>query len=87
MIVGDGIRGEAELLLGDLHRYARFEFTLALTELAVFRMPESNSLLIRPRTLVKTEVVRRVVYGTAESTPAGSEAPASERVETLSSED
>jgi hypothetical protein len=32
MIVGDGIRSEAEVLLGDLHRYVRFEFTLALVE-------------------------------------------------------
>jgi hypothetical protein len=87
MIVGDGIRSEAEILLGDLHRYARFDFTLALIELAVFRMPEPNRLLIRPRTLAKTEMVRRVVFGTtAEASSAGQAAPAAEKVETLSSE-
>ena len=76
MIVGDGIRSEAEILLGDMHRYARFEFTLALIELAVFRMPEPNRLLIRPRTLAKTEMVRRVVFGTtAEAPSAGRSRP------------
>jgi hypothetical protein len=83
MIVGDGIRSEAEILLGDLHRYARFDFTLALIELAVFRMPEPNRLLIRPRTLAKTEMVRRVVFDTtAEASSAGQVAPAAEKVET-----
>jgi hypothetical protein len=87
MIVGDGIRSEAEILLGDLHRYARFEFTLALVELAVFRMPESDRLLIRPRTLAKTEMVRRVVLGaTTETSSTGQLASAPEKVETLSSE-
>jgi hypothetical protein len=87
MIVGDGIRNEAEILLGDLHRYARFEFTLAMIELAVFKMPEPNRLLIRPRTLIKTEMVRRVMFGTmAEASSAGQAAPVSEKVETLSSE-
>jgi hypothetical protein len=87
MIVGDGIRNEAEILLGDMHRYARFEFALALIELAVFRMPEPNRLLIRPRTLAKTEVVRRVMFGTtAEASSAEQAAPVSEKVETLSSE-
>jgi hypothetical protein len=87
MIVGDGIRNEAEISLGDMHRYARFEFTLALIELAVFKMPEPNRLLIQPRTLAKTEVVRRVMYGTAaEASSAGQAAPVSEKVETLSSE-
>jgi hypothetical protein len=87
MIVGDGIRSEAEILLGDLHRFARFEFTLALIELAVFRMPESNRLLIRPRTLAKTEVVRRFVLGSGqEASGIGQGPPASEKVETLSSE-
>jgi hypothetical protein len=86
-IVGDGIRREAEVLLGDLHRYAHFEFTLALIELAVFKMPEPNRLLIRPRTFVKTEMVRRVVFSVA---PKGSAAEQdkslSDKVETLSSE-
>jgi len=30
VIAGDGTRHDAEQLLADLHRYARFEFTLAL---------------------------------------------------------
>ena len=87
MIVGDGIRSEAEVLLGDLHRYARLEFTLALVELAVFRMPELNRLLIRPRTLAKTEVVRRFVLSTEQDgSQVGRLSATLEKVETLSSE-
>jgi len=61
LVVGDGIRREAETLLDGLHAYARFGFTLALVELGVFRMPEQDSHLIRPRTLAKTEIIQRTV--------------------------
>ncbi len=67
LIVGDGIRSEAELLLGGLDAYARFHFTLALVELAVFKMPNSDAYLVRPRTLAKTETVKRYVF---EAVPA-----------------
>jgi hypothetical protein len=87
LIVGDGIRVEAEILLGDLHRYAYFEFTLALIELAVFRLPGSNRLLVRPRALAKTEMIRRVVIGTVlDGSSAGQGTLAPDKVETLSSE-
>jgi hypothetical protein len=46
LIVGDGIRSEAEQLLGGMHAHARFGFGLALVELAVFRMPDSNRFLV-----------------------------------------
>ncbi len=62
IIAGEGIRGEIEKLLEGLEAHARFGFTVALVELSVFRMPDSpNKFLVRPRTLVKTSIVRRTV--------------------------
>ena len=62
LIAGDGIREEAELLLEGLQAHARLGFTLALIELAVFRLPApSDQLLIRPRTLAKTSIIRRTI--------------------------
>ena len=62
LIAGDGIREEAEGLLEGLHMHARFGFVFALIELGVFRMPDSSGrLLVRPRTLVKTSILRRPI--------------------------
>jgi hypothetical protein len=58
-----------------------------MVELAVFKMPEPNRLLIRPRTLAKTEAVRRVVLGVERDGSQTEKVPASvEKVEILSSE-
>lgn len=62
LIVGDGIREEAEKLLEGLQNQARFGFTLALVELAVFHVPGSpGGLLVCPNTLAKTSIVRRTI--------------------------
>jgi hypothetical protein len=85
MIAGDGIRSETETLFSGLERYARFQFTLALVELAVFRLPQSDQFLIRPRTLARTETIRRYVYelAPADATPV---AAIAEHTESLSSD-
>ena len=62
LIAGDGIREEAEGLLDGLQMHARFGFTLALIELGVFRIPgSSGQLIVRPRTVAKTSIVRRTI--------------------------
>ncbi|MBN9562354.1 MAG: hypothetical protein J0H14_16755 [Alphaproteobacteria bacterium] len=61
LVVGDGIRSEAEGLLDGLQTHARFGFTLALIEVGVFRMPNAGGYLIRPRTLAKTAIVQRTI--------------------------
>jgi hypothetical protein len=61
LIAGDGIRSEAQDLLAGLPAHARFGFSLALVELAVFQMPDADRFLIRPRTLAKTAIVERTV--------------------------
>lgn len=84
LVAGDGIRAEAETLIEDLQRYGRFQFTLALVELAVFRFPQGGQLLVRPRTLAKTITLGRYVFD-----PVGPGAPILEverNPETLSSE-
>jgi len=89
LIVGDGIRSEAETLLGGLDVYARFHFTLALVELAAFRMPGTTDLLVRPRTLAKTETVKRYVFETVTASQAAEVAASGlprEQKETLSSD-
>ncbi len=85
VIAGDGIRSETEILFGGLERYARFQFTLALVELAVFRLPGSDQFLVRPRTLARTETIRRYLYELAPVGTIPAEAVA-ERAESLSSD-
>ena len=85
MIAGDGIRSETEILFNRLERYARFHFTLALVELGVFRLPQSDQFIVRPRVLARTETIKRYVY---ELVPAGTLPPGTvtERPESLSSD-
>jgi hypothetical protein len=85
MIAGDGIRSETEILLSGLERYARFHFTLALVELAVFRLPEPGQFLVRPRTLARTETIKRYVYEIAQAGGTPGIAP-TERTESIASE-
>ena len=59
LVVGDGIRSEAERLADGLQSHAGFHFTFALVEMAVFRMPEDGNVVIIPRTLAKTVMVER----------------------------
>lgn len=63
LIVGDGIQEGVEHLAETLARSPQLGFSLALVELAVFRVGESaDDLLIQPRTIARTrEVVRAVV--------------------------
>jgi hypothetical protein len=62
IVAGDGIRSEAQLLLTGLQDYAQFQFTLALVELSVFSVPGTGGFIVRPRTLAKTEIVKRHVF-------------------------
>ena len=62
LIVGDGIRQEAETLVEGIQAHARFGFTLAMVELGVFGLPDRpETYLIRPRTLAKTAIVHRTI--------------------------
>jgi hypothetical protein len=62
VIAGDGIRSEAERLLSSIQAYAQFRFRLALAEIAVYRVEETNELLVAPRLLARTTTVERPVF-------------------------
>ncbi len=72
LIVGDGIRAETEVMTEFLQRHGALHFTLALIELALFRL-EGVGYVAQPRVLAKTLMIERVVNGGAASpVPAGS---------------
>jgi hypothetical protein len=63
LIVGSGIREGVERLTDFLQRHAHLNFTLALVEIAIFRLPESvgGGHLILPRVIAQTVEVERAV--------------------------
>ena len=58
LIVGDGIREDAEGLTSYLQQHAGFHFTLGLIEVALYRLP-NNDLLVQPRVLARTLNIER----------------------------
>lgn len=61
LVVGDGIRTEAERLAASLQSHAGFHFTFALVELAVFVGLDGKGHFVQPRTLAKTCMIERGV--------------------------
>ena len=61
-IIGDGIRENTEELLEFMTRSGQLNFTLSLIELPVYRIPNSNKLIITPRIIAKTKELERIVY-------------------------
>lgn len=63
LIVGGGIRENVEKLTDFLQRHAHMNFTLALVELVVCRMPNDmgNAHLVLPRVVAKTVEIERAV--------------------------
>lgn len=61
LVAGDGIRSEAERLVGSLQSHMGSHFTLALVELAAYSLPGEGGVLVQPRTLVQTCMINRGV--------------------------
>lgn len=61
LVVGDGIRSQTRQLAELVQSHAGARFTFALVELAIFKMPGSEQVLVCPRTLVQTELLERGV--------------------------
>jgi len=59
LVVGDGIKSEAEDLAHGLQSHAGFHFTFALIELAVFNAVSDGELLVVPNILAKTCMIER----------------------------
>lgn len=60
IIAGDGIRYGAESLVGFLERFGHLRFSLALVEVAAYKLPDGSTLL-QPRVLAKTELLQRTL--------------------------
>ena len=60
LVVGDGIREDAESLANYLQQHAGFHFTLGLVETAVYKLP-SNDYLVQPRVLARTLNIERAI--------------------------
>lgn len=68
LIVGDGIRTDAESLVAGLQAHANFHFTFALVEMPVYARKLSATMeeyVVIPHTLVKTVTVPRFTISTA----------------------
>lgn len=66
LIIGDGIREGVENIVDFVQRHSGLHFNLALVEAAAYR--ESNGgFIVQPRTLVRTEIVPRVVFETGDT--------------------
>ena len=66
LIVGDGIREEAETLVNHVGAHPGLHFSLALVEIAVFRLPDDGGYLCQPRTIARTVNVERAVVRVVE---------------------
>lgn len=69
VIAGDGIRSGAEALVSFLERFGNLRFYFALVEIASYRLAD-GALLLQPRLLARTELLRRTVYMTHQGGPA-----------------
>jgi hypothetical protein len=98
LIVGDGIRAEAEALADLVSGRTSQQFALALVELKLYRLSGVDGVLVIPSTLAKTHhVVREVIDFRWEmraspvtappSTSTGSTLPASPRVSSISEDE
>ena len=69
MVIGDGMRESMEELSDFLQRYGNMQFTLALVEMPIFRIPASQELIITPRIIAKTKEIERIIYRISEGSP------------------
>ena len=60
LIIGDGIREGVENIVNFVQGHSGLHFTLALVETALYR-DAAGRIIVQPRVLTRTEVVRRVV--------------------------
>ena len=60
LIIGDGIREGVENIVDFVQRHSGLHFNLALVELAMYR-DGADRVIVQPRVLTRTTVVRRVV--------------------------
>ena len=60
LIIGDGIREGVENIVNFVQRHSGLHFNLALVEAALYR-DNDNRIIVQPRVLSRTQIVRRTV--------------------------
>ena len=65
LIVGDGIREDVEDIVNFVQRHSGLHFNLALVEAALYR-GGTNRVIVQPRVLARTEIVRRDIVNGGE---------------------
>ena len=66
LIIGDGIREGVENIVDFVQKHSGLRFNLALVEAALYR-DWDDQVIVQPRVLCRTEIVRRVVFEAGES--------------------
>ena len=66
LIIGDGIREGVESIVDFVQRHSGLHFNLALVEAALYR-DTHNHVIVQPRIVTRTEIVRRVVFEVGET--------------------
>ena len=66
LIIGDGIHEGVESIVDFVQRHSGLHFNLALVEAALYR-DTHNRIIVQPRILTRTEIVRRVVFEVGET--------------------
>ena len=61
LIIGDGIREGVENIVDFVQRYSGLHFNLALVEAALYR-DTHDRVIVQPRTIARTELVKRYVF-------------------------
>jgi len=69
LIVGDGIREGVGAITQFLEGHGTLHFTFGLVEMAIYRLPDGG-LLVQPRMLAQSTIVRRTVIDLAENLAA-----------------
>ena len=66
LIIGDGIREGVENIVDFVQQHSGLHFNLALVEAALYR-DKDDHVIVQPRVLCRTEIVRRVVFEAGET--------------------
>lgn len=82
LIIGDGIREGVENIVNFVQRHSGLHFNLALIEAALYRDKDSR-IIVQPRVLARTEIVRRVVFDSGD-VPGPDSGPPKEANDALS---
>lgn len=64
LIIGDGIRENVEQITNFLQKYAHLNFSFALVEFGVFKLPgqDDHNYFIQPRVVMQTVEIERAVF-------------------------